>query len=226
MASTLAFPARLLKLICMMSVFSPMGVVSPARSMVDYMRSCVQCETRMVLTPAQIRQLRPCMYFDRRRTADGTHGRSISRDFPDLGLLRNSRLEPSATHPDIHNFSAEHGDRHTIWWRRKQESGVRRRNPLFSSESGVSIDSIAVDWLHTLSLGVFQHLLGAFVWNFVEADSFHVNQTTKQARLDLSVAQIRNQLFDLHKAESLEIANTAEHRVWCLLCLGATLALI
>ena len=184
--------------------FSPMGLASPARTMVDYMRSCVQCETRVALTPAHIRQIRPCMYFDKRRTADGNHGRSLSRDVPELGLLRNSRLEPSSAFPDIHNFDADDMGAGPLSGGGARKNLVFGAEIFFCAESGVSIDSIAIDWLHTLSLGVFQHLLDAFVWDLVAADAFQVRQSTKQARLELSVAQIRSQLFDWYRTESLE----------------------
>ena len=184
--------------------FGPMGTPRPRKTPQDYQRSCIQCETRLTLSPAQVRLVRPKMFFDKRKTVDGIRGRCLSEDVPELGLLRLSRLEPTGEHPDVHDLQAVDGGRETTWWRRSQETYTRRRNPLFGAATGIDIDSIAIDWLHTLSLGVYQHLLGGFLWALVSVDAFDVKQTTALARLELSVAQIRSQLFNWYRSEYQE----------------------
>ena len=101
-----------------------------------------------------MRKLRPLLLFDKRGSR-GSRGRALSEDFDELGIQRGDRIEPTAAFPNIHDLSVDSAPREVVWWCRAAESITRRRNPLFCKESGVSIDTIAIDWLHTFSLGIF-----------------------------------------------------------------------
>ena len=64
----------------------------------------------------------------------------------------------------------------------------------------MSIDSVCIDWLHTVSLGIFRHVLGCFVWLLIDENVWGVGGSA-DARKELSMAQCRAMLFDWYAAE-------------------------
>ena len=82
-------------------------------------------------------------------------------DFPVLGLLRGDRVECIRGAIDAQGFyDVESFPVDICFWRVKNETMVRRRNPLFSTFTGIVPELIvAFDWLHTMSWGVFQFYL-------------------------------------------------------------------
>ena len=77
---------------------------------------------------------------------------------------------------------------------------VRRRNPLFSIEAGVGPDALGVDWLHALSLGIVQSMLGEAMWAFISGNAWKI-QGLKNDVLELSVARFKEELFGWCKTE-------------------------
>ena len=51
-------------------------------------------------------------------------------------------------------------------------------NPLFDDETGITVESLAIDWLHALSLGVFQEILGPLIWALLRGNAFGVPGTS------------------------------------------------
>ena len=139
----------------------------------------------------------------------------MSRPLPDMGLAQHSRLEPSVTFPNIHDFGPEQGPRRATWWLRAAETHTHRRNPLFSESSGVGIDSLAIDWLHMLSLGVFQQVCGHVVWALVKANAWQINGT-QAVRLELSIINLRAEPWSSTTTRSSRAASIANVRPLCL----------
>lgn len=99
----------------------------------------------------------------------------MSRAFPALGLLKGYRLEPNDVLPDVGAF--ERIDRfpaRVLFWNPAAETWAKHRNPLLAPEIGVSIDTFAIDTLHTLNLGVFQKFLARAWWALLQGDAFGV----------------------------------------------------
>ena len=181
--------------------FGPLTMPKPCKTLHDYEESCQRCEKTVVLNEAQIRSLRGSLIYDRRQ--GGSRGRSCGRPLPALGLSQWRRLEPSAEFPNIDDVTPEQAPRSATFWDRTMETMTRRRNPLFSASTGVTPGSLTVDWLHTLSLGIFQHILSCFLWALLEANAWAIDGPMS-TRVDLSIIQIRAELFDWYGREERE----------------------
>ncbi len=95
------------------------------------------------------------------------------RPLPHLNLLSGDRLEPSPQLPDIEAFDlVSSWPVQATFWRRSSEGGAMHRNPLFDANTGVTLDIIAVDTLHTLALGVFKTFVAFSFWNLLASNIF------------------------------------------------------
>ena len=134
------------------------------KDMDSYEKACDRCETLVYLSQAAHAYVLPRLGYDKRDS--GGHGRILLEDIPaditgTILLAKGLRLEPSREVLDI----GEGFDSHSVFpllvtfWKRSEETFTRHRNPLFSRRSGFTPECLAVDGLHTLSLGVYQFLL-------------------------------------------------------------------
>lgn len=108
------------------------------------------------------------------RKGAGT-GRRIVIAVPELGLQVQDQQVPSPENPDIGDID----DRTdfpfvVVFWRGSPGVFTRCRNPLFHESTYITVESLCVDEMHTMHLGVFASfvvhglwaLLSANVWNF------------------------------------------------------------
>lgn len=180
---------------------SPMQTPCPAKTFEDYCAACARCELRRTLGPHQFAEVRAALDFDKRR--GGNQGRALRVDVPSCGLLRGDRLEPSVFTPDI----GEAFDRmvppvHVVFWRRSEETLTKHRNPLFTEEYGVTPQScIQVDWMHTMSLGVFGDFVAKLLQQLVANNAWAV-QGSPDVRRQLSFQRLEHELFQWYKAEA------------------------
>ena len=147
----------------------------------DYSRACDSCEIRVEVTEDNFRQLRARLQFDRR--SSGARGRAMVTDYPPLRLRKGDRLEPSPGLERTSLFDTKAKPFVVTFWRRGEETVCRRRNPLFSTTTGITPDRVIVpDWLHALSLGEFQ-LWTSRCWNdMMDANIFQGSATTAEAK--------------------------------------------
>jgi hypothetical protein len=88
-----------------------------------------------------------------------------------------------------------------------KETMTKHRNPMLDPErTGIGIHTIGIDWMHTISLGVSQIVLGHLVWAFITANVFRIPGTAPNV-LELTVVRIREALFAFYKAEQREGRN-------------------
>ncbi len=74
---------------------------------------------------------------------------------PQFGLEAKDRLEPSAALPDIGELESSVVPIELVFWRSRNDTLLRHRNPLFSESTGVTAEeSLTVDALHALYLGM------------------------------------------------------------------------
>ena len=179
--------------------FSPIAMPRASKTHAHYESACSNCEISIVLSAAQIRTVRSSMIFERRT---GTpNGRVLTRDIEELGLAKGDRLEASLEFPDIHDFTPEQAPRRTIFWRSSMQTVCKFRNPLFDNSTGITVATLGVDWLHCLSLGVWQHLVGHLFWALIEANVFEINATSTNLR-ELSIVSLKSRLFSWYAEES------------------------
>jgi hypothetical protein len=130
----------------------------------------------------------------------GPRGRFLVCDLPGLGFKKFDRVEPSDTLDDIASVDNAPTPFELTFWRNQSESMTRHRNPIFDYKTGVSQQSLGIDWLHTLSLGVMQVVLANLIWELVLANSWGVPGPLS-AILDVSISRIRAELFEFYGVE-------------------------
>lgn len=137
----------------------------------DYEAACRRCEiTVVVRTEAERAAIASALFWDRRQY--GSRGRALKRAVPSHGLQAGDRLEPSAGLPDVAGFDDLALPGTVVFWRPSQETLTRHRNPLFDDSIGLNIQSLRVDSLHCLYLGVIQTACGAVIQAMLEHDCF------------------------------------------------------
>ena len=168
---------------------SPLALPWPSKTWADYVSACRSCERWVVVTTlAQLYRLRAALFYDKRKANTASRGRALRVDIPDLQLLAGDRLEPHPKMPDvgaIDNFKAVPIE--LLFWRRSCETMTRHRNPLFDEDLGITAEETFVpDWLHALSLGVYQRII-SWVWHkLFEINVFDVSSWRKKLWLILS----------------------------------------
>ena len=156
------------------------------RSFDDYESACDNCEQWRYISRAQHVALRGLLFFDRRR--DG-RGPTLKADFDDLDLKKGDRLEPWDGSPDVLQFEKlSVFPAQVLFWRSSEEGVTHHRNPLFDRFTGMLPENvIALDWMHTLSLGVFQSWLAHCVHALAKVDVWKTGAADYSSRLTLSI---------------------------------------
>ena len=155
---------------------------------------------RYIPDRAALDSLRAVLDYDKR--PKGAHGRALLADLPGLNLLKGDRLEPSVLLPDVGALDDwVSGGKTLSWWRPGAETLCRHRNPLLTSGLCGLQTCMQVDWLHTLSLGVFQDYLASLVAYLFYDVGIYASQGTSGGILQASVQQLEHELFRWYAAE-------------------------
>ena len=173
--------------------------------------ACRVCEIVLVLTAILHQQIRTRLGYD--RTKKGYHGRYLMEGIPGTNLEIGDRLEPSWEIPDtgagfdnlcVFPITA-------TFWRSSRETWVYHRNPLWNRRMGFTHDRcMAVDWLHSLSLGVFQFFVMAAIHILLQADVWETKETTEEARNAASIDRIRAELTEFYRSQKKKGINVTE----------------
>jgi hypothetical protein len=155
----------------------------------DYDNACARCELVITLSYADYVTLSGVLTdFDRRR--DGALGRALSRDIfmGGVQLRKGDRLEPCEAVPDTGNafdvLDASVFPLRVVFWRRAAETLARRRNPIFDSAYGVTVErSLTVDTLHALYLGIMLNLVRFVLWFLVDSRIWGEHGTQEESYL-------------------------------------------
>ena len=165
----------------------------------DYEEACERCERHVEIEDAHTHaKIASFLFYDKRKK--GNKGRCLRAGIPELSLRTGDRLEPSADLPNIGDFEAlvSRLPARVVFWRRDNNTVALHRNPIFSVP-GVSIQSMAIDVLHTLHLGVFKTYCWATLRGLIAADAWSVGTCTVDVRDQLSVARCRVELLGWYK---------------------------
>lgn len=182
---------------------SPLGMPSPLVSHAAYDSACSACEVWVtVRTPAQHSTIAGSLLFDKRSNA---MGRALQRDLPELGLLRQDRLEPHAGLWDIGAFERIQLPARVLFWRSGNDSLCRHRTPIFSDTIGVTVQMLEIDVLHALNLGLYLQFVCDVFWSLVRADVYRVGQQRSQdERLQLSTQHLKADLLAWYERMKVE----------------------
>ena len=182
---------------------SPLTAPWPLKAFADYAGACDQCEHPiLVKCPSLFRFVRANLRYDKK--AGGSRGRALMADVPALGLRKGDRLEPWSGMHDVGEIDIMDPQSacRLLFWRRSAETHVRHRNPIFSEETGILPECVlVVDWLHTLSLGVYKYYIAHLWHTLFDHDVFKVGECTSEEFLLQSVARLRNDLFRWYDSE-------------------------
>jgi len=159
----------------------------------DYLLACDSAEVNVVIaTPEQLNELRSALWYDKR--SSGSHGRSVKRDVPSLGLVAGDRLEPSTNLPDVSKMETLPLPLHLIFWRPSQTVLTKHRNPIFQSHLGTTFDVICIDSLHCVYLGIMNAFCKELVWAMINGNAWRVTATTEDVKLQLTALRIFGEL--------------------------------
>ena len=137
------------------------------------------------------------MHYDKRQ--NGSHGRSLTRDIPELNLRAGDRLEPSSALADVGGFEDLDVPATVVFWRCSLETIARHRNPLFCAELGTSPRrSLIVDLLHCMNLGVLHTWVVKALWLLLTSGVFG-DIGTADEKLQTAVMALRHELLEWYK---------------------------
>jgi hypothetical protein len=178
----------------------------PEKTGFQYEEACGFCEQWVTLKDKRQHQIvLGALFYDKRKHGD--HGRCLSRDIADLQLLQGDRLEPSALLPNIGDYERLTPPCRVLFWRRPNQTIATRRCPLFCPEAGLTIETLTVDPLHTLHLGVYKDFCQTVLWEMILADAWSTGASNQDTLCQVSVQRIRSQLFDWYKMKRRQDPN-------------------
>ena len=162
----------------------------------SYAEACEKCEIWVTISSPSVQQeIADKLFYDKRTY--GSRGRCLKQAIPILGLLSGDRLEPSAQVPNVGLFEDLDLPRTVCFWRVSEETLTKHRNPLFGSISGLSLQSLKVDTLHCLALGVWQSACSAILQAMVDEDLYCAKEagaTTVESRAQHTVTHVQAEL--------------------------------
>jgi hypothetical protein len=180
---------------------SPVSFPHPLRTWDDYQQACGRCEIERVVTEAERPLLLGSLVYDKRADTSAPHGRAMVVDC--LGLRKGDRVEPSLELPDVSKLDTVQCPIKVTFWRSSEQAGVKHRNPLFSTLTGIQPDSaICIDWLHSCSLGIFKDFLGSFICQLFHVDQVFCKIPNIDVRSALSAASLQALLFQFYSSEA------------------------
>jgi len=169
----------------------------------QYKAACVVCERWVnIRTKAELDLVRGLLFFDKRKA--GVRGRCLQADIADLGLLKGDRLEVHLGMPDVCGLEALQAPCRLLFWRESSETLTHRRCPLFDDTviHLIPETTFALDWLHLLSLGVFQTYIGIVVNLLLEHDCWKTRERTEDSISAMSVRLLAAELEAWYRSES------------------------
>ena len=169
-------------------------------SLEQYNAACARCEHYVTVTSGVVNRLRGALAFEagkRRR------GRILQEPVRVGGvqLEAGDRLEPSAAMILTCQFDSEDTPFSVCFWRASAETRSRHRNPLFDEETYLRPSLVCVDWLHCLSLGIFQMWISLLIYAMARENVYRIAGTAAE-KLKGTLATIVHKMDIWAKAES------------------------
>ena len=147
----------------------------------EYAEACTAAEIRVLITAQVHQEVSAALRYDKRR--DGSHGRSLDRDFPLLRLRRNDRLEPCTGLRDVGRFEfLEEFPAEVLFWRSTAQTWTSHRNPLFDPALGMGLGTLGVDTLHCLHLGIYKKFAAKAFWTLLLGDAWDLSDAAAGRR--------------------------------------------
>ena len=177
---------------------SPHGAGFPAKTLEHYDRACGNCEFVIEITEDRQRLIAQNLVFSKSKV--GSHGRVLKTDLVVLGLLKNDRLEPSSGLRDVFAFEEQPVPFRAVFWRKSKETHAKHRNPMLSIATGIEPNSIGIDWMHTISLGVAQFVLSFFFWALIDKNVYGIQGGAAEVQ-EMTITRLREDLDTWYENE-------------------------
>ena len=181
---------------------SVLELAHEAKTASAYIEHCIAAEKIVLLrNRSQLERLLGHLDFFNEPQAGG---RCLISDFAELGLLARDRLEPSDDCPDPSNVqNCNDFPLRLTFWRVHDQGMTKHRNPLFHERTGLTVENICIDEMHTLHLGVFSNFVSAALWEAIRSDCLVMGRSSmRKETADLKAcAALRQDLFRWYKAE-------------------------
>lgn len=156
--------------------------------------ACRQAEIWVLLTQQQHAMVLAALRYDKR--PQGSQGRALAYDIPEVGLQANDRLELCDTLQDVAAFDgiAAFPSR-VLFWRPSRTTLVLFRSPLWAPDLGLTPTKVvAVDLLHTFHLGVLLAWCKACIWLFLDQAIWGQGESTAYEQQVVGLRMLKAQL--------------------------------
>ena len=159
---------------------SPLSEPWPMKDHAAYVRACNGCERLVQVTSAEslARLLGYLSFTDR--------GYELEAPLAELGLEAGDKLMPSLALPDldIRRLSDIRAFPQVLtFWRPRNVTMAKWRNPIFQDDIGVSVRSFSIDVMHTLNLGTYKAFCMTCIWWMLVSDIWEVGASGGRKQL-------------------------------------------
>ena len=144
------------------------------------------------------------MYFDKRKLGKGL---TVGRRVPALNhrsapLEPGDRLPPQDGLPDVGTYAVVDTPCSLRFWRPARATLTTNANPIWEDGVGLSIaGNCAIDYLHTIALGVMASVVCAVIWALLQSDIFASRSMDKEARFNIGIARLNAELDRWYQSE-------------------------
>ena len=130
----------------------------------DFDVACRRCEKECTVTAINHKSIVLALEYDKRK--QGSCGRALKWDLPDLFLKAGDRLEPTETLIDVQGFDdLVDFPVQVLFWRCSEQTACLRRCPFWDADIGITPSIvICIDMLHTLYLGSIHTWCKTVLW--------------------------------------------------------------
>eukprot|EP00971_Amphidinium_carterae_P340150 6478344-Amphidinium_carterae.2 len=147
-----------------------------------YCNACDMAEVHVLLEDEDKLQLQK-ICAPSRVAKKGRSGLVLREHYSKLGLRKHDRWLPTEQYPD---WAVVFGDApivgEAVFWR-PMELMTKVRHPLYDQELGVTLDNVvAVDLMHTFSLGIIGYFIAETTWAILEANVAGSQRTVQHER--------------------------------------------
>jgi hypothetical protein len=125
-------------------------------------------------------------------------GRALSIDVPECGLLKKDRIEPTLQMFDVQEFdNIDTFPCLVLFWRPKPgKERTYHRHPCFCEELGIGLETLSLDSLHCVHLGIMKSFVGKVIWSCLCSNIYEFRLSRQD---DLIAFGLQQFCQDLHR---------------------------
>ena len=172
----------------------------PLKGWEDYCSACQDCEQVLENPSLTVCKALPTKMETRQKGKAGA-GFTLTATIAKTCLKPGDRFEP--TEGGLSDWQQIDGRKHEgkiCFWRPAAETMAKHRNPLFQQSLGTDLwNVIAVDAMHTWSLGIFQQFLAGLLWAILDTNLFLRGGGAREDKNRRAMAEMNKLLLDFYR---------------------------